>query len=115
MPGEAGQPAADALSAGAARGAAGEAERALDAEDEAYRQRTTQQALEGVPSGETASWTNPESGHSGSVTPVTTYRSVSGRFCRDFRATVTVGGDTAESRATACRLGDGSWTIVGRR
>ncbi|MFI4988805.1 MAG: RT0821/Lpp0805 family surface protein, partial [Alphaproteobacteria bacterium] len=93
--------------------AAGQAERSLDPADEAYRQRAMQGALERGPSGETATWRNPANGHSGTVTPVTTYRSVSGQYCRDFQATVTAGGGTDERRATACRLADGAWKLVG--
>lgn len=83
--------------------------------DEADRQRmasTTQTALETQPDRATSTWVNPNSGHSGSVTPQDTYRTTSGQYCREFTQTVEIGGRTEEAYGTACRQEDGSWKIV---
>ena len=46
----------------------------LDDQDRRTAANTTQQALESKPSGTTSTWTNPDTGHSGSVTPIRTYQ-----------------------------------------
>jgi len=103
-----------AVAAGALLGAlvGSEVGRTLDKADQAYAQRTTQQALETAPAGTTSSWRNPDSGHSGSVTPTRTYETTEGQPCREFQQTVTVGGKTEQAYGTACRQADGSWKIV---
>lgn len=65
-----------------------------------------------APIGETIAWNNPESGHRGTYTPVREGTSSSGRYCREFQQTVTVGGKTEQAYGTACRQPDGSWQIV---
>lgn len=62
--------------------------------------------------GETIVWNNPDSGHSGTVTPVRDGNSTSGLYCREFQQTVTVSGRTETAYGTACRQPDGSWRIV---
>lgn len=65
-----------------------------------------------APVGETISWKNPDSGNSGTYTPVREGTSSSGSYCREFQQTVTVGGKTEQAYGTACRQPDGSWKIV---
>lgn len=65
-----------------------------------------------APIGETITWNNPDTGNYGSVTPVRDGTSTSGRYCREFQQTVTVGGKTESAYGTACRQPDGSWQIV---
>ena len=72
------------------------------AEDEAHR----------APVNETISWRNPESGNYGTVTPVREGVSSSGRQCREYYHTVTVGGRQEEAYGTACLQPDGSWQVV---
>ena len=84
----------------------------LDDQDKRTAAATTQQALEDKPSGATTTWKNPDSGNSGSVTPVRTYQSASGQYCREYEQTVTIGGKPQKSYGTACRQPDGSWQIV---
>lgn len=86
--------------------------RSLDRADQAYATRTTQRTLETAPTGQTGSWVNPDSGHSGTVTPVRTYQRQDGTPCREFTQTVQIGGKTEEAYGTACRQADGSWKIV---
>lgn len=58
----------------------------------------------------TLAWVNQASGNSGSVTPLRTYRTRAGFYCRDFRVTLASSryGDTSALR-TACRDRDGQW------
>jgi len=62
--------------------------------------------------GEQISWNNPESGHSGTVTPTRDGTSDSGDYCREFYETVSIGGKTEDAYGVACRQPDGSWRIV---
>jgi surface antigen len=85
--------------------------RSLDRADRLAMQQTTQSTLETGPTGQASQWTNPDTGNSGSVTPVRTTET-NGTVCREYQQTVTVGGQTQEGFGTACRQPDGSWRIV---
>jgi surface antigen len=65
-----------------------------------------------APVGDTITWNNPDTGHSGTVTPVRDGRSESGDYCREFQQSVTVSGRTEDAYGVACRMADGSWQIV---
>lgn len=84
----------------------------LDKVDRMEEQRTAARALESYPSGQTATWHNPDSGNGGTFTPVRTYRRADGQYCREFQQTITVGGQEERGYGTACRQPDGSWRIV---
>ena len=86
--------------------------KSLDRADRIYMARTTQSTLEYRPSGTRAAWRNPDTGHYGTVEPMRTYRTSSGRYCREFYQTVEVGGRIQEAYGTACRQPDGTWQIV---
>lgn len=86
--------------------------KSLDRADQQYMAQTTQRTLESAPSGQATTWSNPDSGHSGTVTPVRTYQAPSGQYCREFQQTVMVGGESQQAYGTACRQPDGSWKIV---
>lgn len=83
----------------------------LSCQDQVYHQETTQNALETKQSGQTSTWVNPDSGHSGEVTPTRTYSS-EGKPCRDFTQTIYVDGEYEEIEGTACRASDGTWQVV---
>jgi surface antigen len=102
-----------ATGAGAVIGAlvGSEIGRSLDRADKLYMARTTQRTLETAPSGSTGSWSNPDSGNAGTVTPQRTYQTAGGAYCREFSQTVMIGGRTQEAYGTACRQPDGSWQI----
>lgn len=86
--------------------------RSLDKADQAHASRTTQSSLESAPTGKPSRWVNPDSGHSGSVTPTRTFKSSNGEDCREFEQTVTIDGRTEVAYGTACRQPDGTWKIV---
>jgi surface antigen len=86
-----------------------EAGKSLDRADQLYASRAEYEALEYAPAGSATPWRNPDSGHYGSVTPIETYETASGQYCREFQHQATVGGRTQDVYGTACRTPDGEW------
>ena len=86
--------------------------KSLDRADRAAMQNTSQNALEKNPVGRTSSWSNPDSGNKGTVTPTRTYQTASGSPCREYQQTVTINGKTEQAYGRACRQADGSWKIT---
>src|ERR671924_1046223 len=84
----------------------------LDAADRAKANAASSQALESIPSGQSVAWRNPDSGTSGVVTPMRTYQTATGQYCREYTQTITIGGERHQSYGTACRQPDGSWKTV---
>jgi surface antigen len=71
--------------------------------DVALAAAAMQQSLESAPDGATRRWANDATEHRGSITPTRTYLGVNGRFCRDYREELTVGGEEARYHHSACR------------
>ena len=67
------------------------------------------EALERRLSGETAAWQNDQSGSSGTVTPVRTFRNANGEWCREYREEINLAEDYRSRRAIACRSSEGQW------
>jgi len=86
----------------------------LDEQDKQRVNATTQQSLESAKSGQTTTWQNPDTGHSGTVTPQKAYKRKDGEYCREYSQTVTIGGETHKAYGTACRRPDGTWEMVGQ-
>lgn len=84
----------------------------LDERDRQMMSSSTSQALGQAPNGQPVSWSNADSGNSGSTTPTATYKTGSGATCREFDQQVTVSGETQARKGTACQQADGSWKIV---
>ena len=84
----------------------------LDQRDKRMAAEAQQRALETAPTGRPVAWTNPDTGHSGTVTPTRTYHSDRG-YCREFQNTVVIDGKNENAYGTACRQPDGSWKIQG--
>lgn len=81
----------------------------LDRADQAYAARA-QQAAYTAPVGETITWSNPESGHRGRVTPTREgYQNNTGSYCREYQTEIIVGGESQVGYGTACRMPDGDW------
>ncbi len=86
--------------------------KSLDKADQAYMKSAEQKAYTS-PVGQNIAWSNPDSGHSGSVTPTREGRdTVTGGTCREFKSTVNVDGRTENVTGTACQQADGSWKVV---
>jgi surface antigen len=84
----------------------------LDRADMAYYNNTSQRALETAQPGQSLPWNNPQSGNSGTVTPLNYYQTANGQYCREYSQTINVGGQKQEAFGRACRQPDGSWQIV---
>lgn len=79
----------------------------MDRQDEA----NMQSALSNTPQGNQASWTNPNSKVTYTVTPVKSYKQQD-KYCREYQTTITVGGKNQQAYGRACRQPDGQWKIV---
>lgn len=84
----------------------------LDRADQLAMQRNAQYALENTRTGTTTTWHNPDSGHSGSITPVQTYQTNQGQYCREYTQSVFIAGQQQQAYGTACRQPDGTWKII---
>jgi surface antigen len=76
------------------------------------KMRDAEQRAYSAPMNETIIWKNPDSGHSGTVTPVREGRRQNGQYCREFQSEINVGGQREKGYGTACQQPDGSWKIV---
>lgn len=84
----------------------------LDATDYACAEAAANRAGT-APIGTPIVWQNPETGRTGTITPVREGRvSGAGQYCREYQTTAVVGGKTQQAYGTACRQPDGSWKIV---
>lgn len=83
----------------------------LDRADKLEAEKAQQRAMT-APVGETIRWDNPESGHSGTITPVRDGRSNSGSYCREYKSTIYVDGRQEQAVGRACQQADGTWQIV---
>ena len=83
----------------------------FDDKDKSLSTEAITAALQVGEVGKPTNWRNPETGHSGQITPGPVY-SVNDYACRDYVHTF-VSGDRHETvRATACRQPDGSWRAL---
>jgi surface antigen len=98
-----------ALAGGLAGGAIGDF---LDGKDKQQQQQAASHAMETAPSNTSVAWKNPDTGHSGTVTPIRTYQNSEGQYCREYQQTVNIGGQQHQAYGKACRQPDGSWRIV---
>ncbi|WP_019644420.1 RT0821/Lpp0805 family surface protein [Novispirillum itersonii] len=102
-----------ATAAGALLGAwlGSEVGKSLDNADRAALHQAQTSAYS-APVGQPITWNNPQSGHSGYVTPTRDGTASDGSYCREFQNTVTIDGKTEHAYGTACRQSDGTWKIV---
>lgn len=81
----------------------------LSDQDVAIAARLMQQTLENAPDGATRRWANETTGHGGTITPVKTYVTENGYFCRDYREEIALGDGEQRFFHTACRREDARW------
>lgn len=100
-----------AIVIGAIAGAAigGAIGRQMDEQDYAY----ASYAMENSRTGESTTWSNPDTGYDYRMTPTDTYYSESGP-CREYTLQAEIGGRPETVYGTACRQPDGSWQIEDR-
>jgi len=84
----------------------------LDQRDKQMAAEAAHRAMESTPTGKPVAWKNPDSGHSGTVTPTKTYQTAEGTYCREYQTTVLIEGKQERATGTACRQPDGSWRVV---
>jgi len=84
----------------------------LDRADKLFMDKNAKKSLEYARTGETTEWINPDSGNSGSFTPIKTYTASSGANCREFETTILIEGKTETAIGRACRQNDGTWKIA---
>ena len=77
-------------------------------------QEALQKALESVASQRLYRWENHDSGISGFITPLRTFKIQTGHYCRQFMEAVAKDGKIASSVHTACRTDQGRWIVVKR-
>jgi surface antigen len=101
-----------ATGAGALLGALAGSEvgKSLDRADMQYNQQAMDRAYT-APLNQTIAWNNPESGHSGAVTPIREGHTAQGNVCREYQQKIIVDGKTQTGVGRACQESDGSWTI----
>lgn len=79
--------------------------------DKTAMQDTAFNTLTDAPAGNSGTWSNPETGTNGTITPMRTFLDDRGRICREYEATITMGGDSFDGREIACRTATGDWVI----
>jgi surface antigen len=75
-------------------------------------ENSTQDSLENAKTNQATVWKNPDTGSTGTITPIETYQNADGQYCREYQKTVTIGGEEQQAYGTACRMPDGTWQLV---
>jgi surface antigen len=88
------------------------ATRALMGSDRAAYERTAQKGLEESSDGQVVDWQNPETGNSGIFRPIRSFRLADGRYCRQYRTTVSFDKTVRSGNGMACRNANGQWEVV---
>jgi surface antigen len=83
----------------------------LDRADQIAANQAAQQAYT-APMGQTVSWSSPETGNSGTITPIREGKTSSGAYCREFQQTIIVNGRSEAATGQACQQSNGTWQIV---
>ena len=81
----------------------------LSDQDVALAAVLLQEALETAPDGTARAWINPATGNGGRVTPMRSYLTEGGYFCRDYQEELAIGGQTGRFEHAACRDQAGLW------
>lgn len=84
----------------------------LSDRDKEQHAATSYDALETQQTGGQSTWSNPDSGNSGSTRILNVYRTADGRLCKDFEQTISAGGQSETANGTACQQSDGTWKPV---
>ncbi|MES0884840.1 RT0821/Lpp0805 family surface protein [Roseibium sp. SCP14] len=85
-------------------------ETSLKPSDKSIASKNLQKALEKSLSGNSVRWQNPTSGARGSVTPLKTWKTSEGTYCRSFREKIELAsGRTISRNGVACRTAEAVW------
>jgi surface antigen len=85
---------------------------AAQAQDRTLMSATLERAMEQMRSGQAATWTNDTTGAVGSIMPLRTFRTASGKWCREFERSVTSPSGAENRIGIACRDEDGHWQLA---
>jgi surface antigen len=77
--------------------------------DQAFYDNALATALETHVSGDTVAWINPDTGATGAITPVRTFKATTNDWCREFDTVVSYDGASRTQKGVACRTADGIW------
>ena len=88
------------------------ATRTLMGSDRAAYDQTAQKGLDESNDGDVVAWQNPETGNSGIFRPLRSFHLADGRYCRQYRATVSFEKNVRSGAGMACRQGNGQWAVV---
>jgi len=69
------------------------------------------QILEYAPDGRNIAWSQATNGPRYDVVPLTTYRTPSGTYCREYQTTTFFGGRMQREYGLACRQPNGAWQV----
>ncbi|WP_374378676.1 RT0821/Lpp0805 family surface protein [Dongia sp.] len=83
----------------------------LDRQDQQRSYQNANYALNKVPDGQSAKWSNPQNQTSGYTKPIETTTNAQGQTCRQFQTGVTAQGQSSTGTGVACRQPDGTWKI----
>ena len=86
--------------------------RALMGSDLAAYERSAQKGLKEFSDGQVVDWQNPDTGNSGIFRPIRSFRLADGRYCRQYRTTVSFDKTVHSGDGMACRNANGQWKIV---
>jgi len=100
--------AASVIMGGVAGGALGNY---LGKEDTEKHVETNLNALNTLGAGQTASWSDNQTGNSGSTTVDRVFTAANGQSCKAYTETVRTAQRNVTEQATACRQSDGSWKV----
>ena len=76
-----------------------------------YERETLDASLETSVSGVSLEWRNPDTGSSGEITPVRTFQTADGRYCREYQEIQWLSHGREERGGIACRQSDGMWKV----
>ena len=88
------------------------ATRVLMGSDLAAYERTAQKGLAQADDGQILEWQNPETGNSGIFRTIRSFKMADGRYCRQYRATVSFEKNVRSGVGMACRQNGGQWQVV---
>ena len=84
----------------------------LDGTQQKQVVHTANHSLEYNRDGQGSTWRDPNQPVAATMTPVRTYHSTRGEYCREFQQDIQIGGQIERGYGTACRRPDGSWEII---
>ncbi len=84
----------------------------LDGAQKEQVARTTNHSLEHNRDGQASTWRDPNQPVAATMTPVKTYQTSQGEYCREFQQDIVIAGQKEQGYGTACRRPDGSWEII---